>query len=772
MKPRLVVVAVVVAAAALSLSRVRLSPDIGDLLPDRGDAAALSEWLRAFGGGDPGLVLVEADDPRVAEEAASALVIEAPSTPGIIAAWDRPAVPEVTPTQAMLLADARTWPAIEEAMSPAGMRRRLSETRALLLAPGAAAMMPTIVRDPLRLGELVAGSLGDSRTVSDDGRARLVVLEPRGSSLKSNDARAFVRSAESAIDVVKSRVPGARFSLAGGHAIATDTERTLRRDLALSSIAAVVLVSAAFIAVLRRVRALVAILPPLALGTLMAASLAAAFPHGLSGIAVAFASVVVGVGTDTGVHLYAATQAAIARGDPNPATAARRDTMRAVLGAATVAAGTFGCLAFSSIEALRQLGILAGAGELLTALTLLALTPEMAVWLERRGAKPSTSTWPRAIVGLATSRAAGVASLIVGLSAVVAVALGAGARVSTSMVAFGGNGAPAKAYARIAERLDRDPHPPIVAMVVDTDDEAARARVDRMHDALATRRDLVRELYDATTVSPSRATLERRLAARAKLSLDGEELARALTETGFSAARFAGAVDDLRHPSPPAQLGALRARVDASFVTRNEGRTLATLQVVAMPGREADVESLLRSVDPAVRLTGIGHLDRVLRATLEAELPRVGLLAFSVALVSLAWVLRRAAGVALALGTIVIELALTLLLMRALGVELHVYDALVLPVLVGVTLDEVLFVHTALRAASSEDEARAAILHEAPLVATTALTTAAGFGALIVCESPKLRDLGATGAIGSIVGLVLALGMVPAVTRWGRPESR
>jgi hypothetical protein len=602
--------------------------------------------------------------------------------------------------------------------------------------------------------------------VSDDGRARLVVLEPRGTSLKSEDARAFVRDASAAMDTVTARYPGARLSLAGGHAIAESTERTLRRDLARSSIAAVLLVSIAFVAVLRRVRALAAILPPLMLGTLMAASLAALFPHGLSGIAVAFASVVVGVGTDTGVHLYAATQAAIARGEASPAAAARQGTMRAVLGAATVAAGTFGCLALSSIEALRQLGILAGAGEILTALALLALTPEMAVWLESRGAAPKTAGWPRAILAVATSRFAAASWLAVGVVALVAVALGAGPRVSTSMMSFGESGPPARAYARIAERLARDPRPPIVALVSDHDPEAARTRLDRLHDALSTRRDLVRSLDDATTVAPARSTLDRRLAARERLRLDADELSRALADTGFTAARFATAVDDLRTPAAPADLGPLRARIDAAFVARDGDDTLATLHVIAAPGREAEVEALLSSVDPSARLTGIAHLDRALRSTLASELPRVGLAAFGVALFALAWVLRRPAGVALALAAIAIELALTLIAMRALGVELHVYDALVLPVLVGVTLDEVLFVHAAVLAAQSDDEARAAIVHEAPLVATTALTTAAGFGGLVLCESSKLRDLGATGAIGSIVGLLLALGMVPALTRW------
>ncbi len=45
----------------------------------------------------------------------------------------------------------------------------------------------------------------------------------------------------------------------------------------------------------------------------------------------------------------------------------------------------------------------------------------------------------------------------------------------------------------------------------------------------------------------------------------------------------------------------------------------------------------------------------------------------------------------------------------------------------------------------------------------------AGFGALLVCRFDALRHLGATGALGSVVGLLLALVLVPA---WSRARGR
>ena len=55
--------------------------------------------------------------------------------------------------------------------------------------------------------------------------------------------------------------------------------------------------------------------------------------------------------------------------------------------------------------------------------------------------------------------------------------------------------------------------------------------------------------------------------------------------------------------------------------------------------------------------------------------------------------------------------------------------------------------------------------HEAPAITATALTTAAGFGALAFCDFDGLRDLGMVGALGSAVGLAVALIVVPAGLR-------
>ena len=124
---------------------------------------------------------------------------------------------------------------------------------------------------------------------------------------------------------------------------------------------------------------------------------------------------------------------------------------------------------------------------------------------------------------------------------------------------------------------------------------------------------------------------------------------------------------------------------------------------------------------------------------------------------------------ALAMAVVVVEIAAVLLLIRLLDIPLHAYDALVLPVLLGITVDEAMFLlyraRRTVRGTRPRDVVRETLRWEGPPVATTALTTAAGFAGLILCDFDGLRHLGMVGALGSIVGLLVALVIVPAGLR-------
>ena len=189
------------------------------------------------------------------------------------------------------------------------------------------------------------------------------------------------------------------------------------------------------------------------------------------------------------------------------------------------------------------------------------------------------------------------------------------------------------------------------------------------------------------------------------------------------------------------------------------GETLVASYAQPVEGREREFAGVVADADANAQITGYPMLEPALRASLADDLPRAGGLALLLLVASLALTLRRPREVAVAALVVACEIVAVLASMRVFGVPLHVYNALVLPVLVGITIDEVLFVLFATR----EGDAADALAHEAPVVMATALTTAAGFAALAACRFAALRQIGFVGAIGSVTGVLLAVTLVPAL---------
>ena len=220
---------------------------------------------------------------------------------------------------------------------PKACARASNETRGLLLAPGSGALAELVAERsaPPRAARLRVGRhrnracarrpTASSRTTT--ARCTWCSMQPAGQSLRGADARAFVDDANAVIDPDPRRAPE-------GHASASPAgtpspPRPRRCSRAISSSPARSPWSSrrsVFALLFRRLRALAAVMPPLVLGTLWTAGLATALPGGLSAIAVAFTSVVVGVGVDTGVHVYAALLDARREGlGPRAAAKAARD---------------------------------------------------------------------------------------------------------------------------------------------------------------------------------------------------------------------------------------------------------------------------------------------------------------------------------------------------------------------------------------------------------------------------------------------------------------
>jgi len=791
--------------AAIVVPRLKLSGDLARLFPDDPPARALGAYVRAFGGGDVTIVLVKGSDPEAVASAAEDFARSVQGRPGILRATTTlaptidPDAPPPDPTIAWAFADDEGRKELARALSDEGMRARLEETRALLMAPGASGMQAFVRHDPLRLlavirgrARSVAATVGADESgalTADQGRARFVLVTTQGSALRSEEARRVVEALEATIAEVLPRHPGITAAIAGGAAIARDAERMIRRDLYISSAVSTILVALAFVVAFRRPRALLAIGPPLLIGTLWTAALAALYPEGIAAIAMGFASVVIGVGLDTGVHVYAAVQRARLAGEEDVAAAARREVGRPTLTAAFAAAFAFGSLALSRLPALRQLGVLCALGEVLTAIAILALTPPIAARLEKKGIERTPMRALEPIARVATQRQGAIAVSAAVIACVVALAIVGAPRPAPALVAVKPRGLPSLVAQEEAIRLasgasasfDLEARPTaggevqlVITQKGDARDEAALlARGEALARSIAVPG---RHVESLTHWLPSPVALAARIAERDRLDLPAraDALQKALAAEGFAVddpTVFAPALDHFKKPAPlDTYLAAARALREGAFaplVARHLARDpedSALILATYVRARDLDANVLaaeVAKIDSQAVVTGYPVLESSLRKALSADLPRVAIAALVLVVIALRTVLRGYKEVLVALFALGAELVVVALVVRLAHVPLHVYDALVLPVLIGITVDESMFLLHAMR----HGDPREALQREGRAIVSTALTTAAGFAALLGCSFPGLRDLGAIGLIGTLAGLLASLFVVPAAAR-------
>ena len=120
---------------------------------------------------------------------------------------------------------------------------------------------------------------------------------------------------------------------------------------------------------------------------------------------------------------------------------------------------------------------------------------------------------------------------------------------------------------------------------------------------------------------------------------------------------------------------------------------------------------------------------------------------------------------ALAVGTVLAGVGMTLGAMPLLGIRVNLANFFAIPMLIGLGIDSA--IHIIHRA--RQDPARLAGTVRA--VAFTALTTAIGFGALVFADHRGMRSLGAVMLVGSLCCLYVACVVLPVFLR-SRPASQ
>jgi hypothetical protein len=160
-----------------------------------------------------------------------------------------------------------------------------------------------------------------------------------------------------------------------------------------------------------------------------------------------------------------------------------------------------------------------------------------------------------------------------------------------------------------------------------------------------------------------------------------------------------------------------------------------------------------------VTVTGAALAGAQVANLLERDLFYTSAATLAAVVLMLCWVLRRPFAIAAAGLSLLLSGALFVGCLRLLGIQLDLYNLMVIPLLIGYGVDNHLYVvHRTLGSGLREG-----VESSGRSVLASCLTTVAAFGALCFCRLPGLQTLGLTASIGLGLSLLSSLVVMPAL---------
>lgn len=800
------------ALAVVAIADLRVHTTLVDLLPE-GTAVAddYRIFLERFGGLEKVFLLVlpdgaggetdETDLIRAAitlEEALAASPEVASVRAGLQDRDEEFFLRYVAPRAPLLLGAA--WrDHVVRRVEPAAIRRRVARLKATLQTPAGGAEAILARSDPLGFSADLA-LFPTSTTlpldpltstfVSRRGDAALLILTPARSEIDPAGGRALAAELAAACDAARAEL-GATFvcRAVGGPLYAAQDERALRRDLRWTLTGSLIATSAILVIAFEGLLLPATALVPLLFALLWTGAGVSLAGVDLNAVSIGFSAVLVGLGIDYGIHGGARFRrsAAVAGATAGDAAAALRATLHdagpGILTSATTTAAAFATLGFAHLRPLREVGLLVAVG-ILAILVATATLGAAGLVVAAPRLRPPGPVWRR--LGRAVEAVSGWAARRAGLVLAAAAVL--------SAVALWGLG-------RV--ELDADPrllrpenHPAHVAeellvehfgLGLDTANVVVHGRdlaqaLERAGAAAEILRRPGVEVSSPADHLVTGAALEERLARLAELPLDAaaarleDELRSANLDPrafarGLDALRALGRGEDPGAPPPDAWpdwlAESLRAEADGTWTVLN-----LRLASGSWPdGPPASLTARVEEVAPSAAFASTVALGAEIRDLAAGDLRTLAGLALAVVVLlvvlsfggPLRGRLRRAA---LATTPVVLGTLWTVGLWSAAGGALNLFSLAILPILLGIGLDDGLHVVHGARLTASRaapGRLRAAVVAAGHALVLTTLTTCVGFGSLSLSSIPALRGGGLLIAAGVAACLAATLLVLPAV---------
>lgn len=286
---------------------------------------------------------------------------------------------------------------LEAQLQPDAMRQRLARTEEMLTAPGAGgAISQKMLRDPLALREFVINSMpkfqtsvGDMFNASEgffsiDGRHLMIRLRGIKPATDFEFADAFSEAIRLKAEAVNTDELDLAYS--GAYAIAARSQEAIRGDTIRSILLSFVFLQILYLLVYRNLWILPMALVPVALGILVGFGIFAELGRSLTPITAVIGAILAGLGIDYCIHSLAHYRTDRAEGLSHEEATRRtlRDIAPALLAACVTTVVGFLAVAQSSVQTLREFGLLGAMGLFASLIATIVVLPAMLTVFHKR----------------------------------------------------------------------------------------------------------------------------------------------------------------------------------------------------------------------------------------------------------------------------------------------------------------------------------------------------------------------------------------------------
>jgi len=711
----------------------------------------------------------------------------------------------IVPNVLYYLSDT-TLDELETQLEPEAMRRRLRRTEEMLTAPGAGgALSKRMLRDPLALREFVIDSLPKFETsigdmfgssegfFSADGRHLMIRLRGVRPASDLEFADAFSEAIRVKAEAVNT--DGLELAYSGAYAIAARSQQAIRSDMIRSIVLSFIFLQVLYAVVYRNLWILPTALAPVALGILVGFGLFAELGRSLTPITAVIGAVLAGLGIDYCIHSLAHYRADRAEGLDHEGATRRtlRDITPALMAACVTTVVGFLAIAQSSVQTLRDFGLLGAMGLLASLITAVVVLPAIITVLVTR--------WRGA--SIPKSAAAGVTSDLLRHAVTHRgwfLTLGALAAVSGLVFDFGRSDTwtlfeddltvmhprpnrPIEVQNRIAELFEVSPD----ALLIYHEAESTKAVTVQAHRAQDRLRALGEEYpvvvgsYGLASLLPDPRAIETRRSRIARVDADiviGDFDA-ALDDSALNPAAFddyRGFLKRVLEPGdPPTVADVLHYPGLARSVlpVQGEGDAAAPREALTavltgkMLRERASRDEAILAVRDALEglqgatLTSLTVLGFDAERAMRRDLKKLLSLAAGVVLLWLLIYFRSLRGALLSLIPGAFGFLVMLAFMKIFDLKLNFMNMIAMPLLVGIGVDDGIFLVTIERRGRARGLDYNAIVTRLAsgchAILMTSLTTMLTIGTLIFTSTPAIRSIGIIMSLGVGAALVGAI---------------